>query len=190
MRAEAKAVVIGASAGAVEALSALLPKLPERYSLPVMVVVHMPPDKDSIIAELFQAKSKVIVKEAEDKEAVRAGTVYFAPPDYHLLVEEEKILSLSNDELVHFSRPSIDVLFESAAYAYGAGLVGIVLTGANSDGAAGLRAISDNGGVVIVQDPDQAYSSPMPRAAIGLCPEAKIMTLEQIADYLQIGTGV
>lgn len=187
MRGDIKAVVIGASAGAVEALSRILTTLPETYPLPVMVVVHLPPDKDSIMAELFQMKCKVRVKEAEDKEILQAGTVYFAPPDYHLLVEDNKILSLSNEEVVHYSRPSIDVLFESAADAYGSDILGIVLTGANSDGAEGLRIIADRGGDVVVQDPDEAYSNPMPRAALALCPEAKTMTLEQIAEYLRKG---
>ena len=132
-------------------------------------------------------KCKMSVKEAEDKEALQGGTVYFAPPDYHLLIEDNEIMSLSSDELVHYSRPSIDVLFESAADAYGNGVIGIVLTGANSDGSEGLRAIADRGGDAIVQDPAEAYSNPMPRAALALCPEAKIMTLEQIADYLQKG---
>jgi two-component system chemotaxis response regulator CheB len=187
MRHEAQAVVIGVSAGAVEALSAILPGLPGNYPVPVIVVVHLPPDKKSVMAELFDAKCEMIVKEAEDKEKLQAGTVYFAAPDYHLLVEDEKILSLSNEEAVHYSRPSVDVLFESAADAYGGGLVGIVMTGANSDGAEGLRAIADRGGETIIQDPELAYASPMPRAALALCPNAKVMTLEQIADYLQKG---
>ena len=110
-----EAVVIGASAGAVDALSVLLPALPADYPLAVAVVVHLPPDRKSVMAELFQTKCRVRVKEAEDKEPFAPGTVYFAPPDYHLLVEPDRRLSLSSEESVLYSRPSIDVLFESAA---------------------------------------------------------------------------
>lgn len=181
----AEAIVIGASAGALEALSAILPALPSTFKLPVIVVVHVPPDKRSVMAELFQAKCKIPVREAEDKEPIAAGTIYFAPPDYHLLIEREKTLSLSSDEPVLFSRPSIDVLFESAADAYGSSLIGIILTGANQDGANGMRAISEAGGLVIVQNPDKAFASAMPEAAIAACPGARIMSLDAIASHLR-----
>jgi two-component system chemotaxis response regulator CheB len=181
----AEAVVIGASAGALEALSVILPSLPADYRLPVLVVVHVPPDKKSILAELFQAKCKVKVREAEDKEPICDGTVYFAPPDYHLLVETDQSLSLSNDEPVLYSRPSLDVLFESAADAYGPSLIAIVLTGANQDGAKGLRAVAEAGGITIVQSPEGAYAAAMPEAAIAECPSAKVMSLKEIAAYLQ-----
>ncbi len=182
---EAKAIVIGASAGALEALSAILPALPEDFALPIMVVVHVPPDRDSVLSELFRAKCRVAVKEAEDKEPILGGTVYFAPPDYHLLVEAGHSLSLSSDEPVLFSRPSIDVLFESAADAYGAGLVGVVLTGANSDGAKGLRAIAECGGTALVQSPQGAFAAAMPEAAIDTVPNALVMPLKRIAACLQ-----
>jgi two-component system chemotaxis response regulator CheB len=181
----AEAVVIGASAGALEALSVILPSLPADYSLPILVVVHVPPDKKSIIAELFQAKCRLEVREAEDKEPIADSTVYFAPPDYHLLVEADKSLSLSDDEPVLYSRPSVDVLFESAADAYGAGLIGIVLTGANQDGARGLKAVAEAGGTAIVQNPEQAYAAAMPEAAIAECPSARVLSLKEIAAYLQ-----
>jgi len=181
----AEAVVIGASAGALEALSAILPLLPADYRLPVLVVVHVPPDKKSILAELFQAKCQVRVREAEDKEPICPGTVYFAPPDYHLLVETNKSLSLSTDEPVLYSRPSLDVLFESAADAYGASLIAIVLTGANEDGAQGLKAVGDAGGRTIVQRPHGAYASAMPEAAIERSPDAAVLSLEEIASFLQ-----
>src|SRR5262245_11044854 len=152
------AIVIGASAGAVEALSAILPELPEDFRLPIMVVVHVPPDRRNRMAELLDARCRVAVREAVDKEPIEAGTVYFAPPDYHLLVERERTLSLSIDEPVLFSRPAIDVLFESAADAYGAHLMAIILTGANHDGASGARAVAEAGGTVIVQDPHEAQA--------------------------------
>ncbi|WP_040308614.1 chemotaxis protein CheB, partial [Asticcacaulis biprosthecium] len=138
---QAEAIVIGASAGGVEALSAILPRLPADYPLPVMVVIHLPPDRRSLMAKLFDAKCAMSVREADDKEPIARGTVYFAPPDYHLLVETDRRLSLSSEEPVLFSRPAIDILFETAADAYGPGLVGIILSGANEDGAAGLKAV-------------------------------------------------
>jgi two-component system, chemotaxis family, protein-glutamate methylesterase/glutaminase len=182
---KAKAVVIGASAGALEALSAILPSLPADYGLPVMIVVHVPPDKKSILAELFRAKCAIEVREAEDKEPISGGTAYFAPPDYHLLVEMDRSLSLSNDDPVLFSRPSVDVLFESAADAYGPSLIAIVLTGANQDGSKGLKAVAEAGGRAIVQSPEGAYASAMPEAAIAECPSAQVLSLKQIAAYLQ-----
>jgi two-component system, chemotaxis family, protein-glutamate methylesterase/glutaminase len=180
-----EAVVIGASAGALEALSVILPALPAGFRLPLIVVVHVPPDKRSMLAELFQAKCRIPVREAEDKEPINPGTVYFAPSDYHLLVETEKSLSLSSDEPVLFSRPSIDVLFESAADAYGSALMAIILTGANQDGAKGMRAVAEAGGVTLVQNPDGAFASAMPEAAIEMCPGARVMSLDAIAAYLQ-----
>lgn len=180
-----QAVVIGASAGALEALTAILPSLPGHFPLPLMVVVHMPADKPSILAELFQAKCRIQVREAEDKEPVSGGTAYFAPPDYHLLVEADRSLSLSNDEPVLHSRPSIDVLFESAADAYGPALIAIVLSGANHDGAAGLKAVSEVGGKTIVQSPKGAFAAAMPEAAMAMCPSAQVLTPQKIAAYLQ-----
>lgn len=180
----ARAVVIGASAGALDALMKIFPALPRDFSLPVMTVVHVPPDRESILPQLFKERSALVYKEAEDKETVIAGHVYFAPPDYHLLAEEKNILSLSSDEQVLYSRPSIDVLFESAADVYGEGLIGIVLTGANEDGARGLRAVVDAGGTALVQSPAHAHVATMPEAAIRACPEAHVMTLDQITAYL------
>lgn len=184
-RPRAGAVVVGASAGAVEALSAVLPGLPAGYPLPVLVVVHVPPDKPSAMADLFRMKCAVAVREADDKEPVAPGTVYFAPPDYHLLLGRNGELSLSSEEPVLFSRPSIDVLFESAADALGPALVGVVLTGANADGAAGLRAVRAAGGTAVVQDPVTAQAGAMPRAALAACPDARALTLDQIAAFLR-----
>ena len=179
-----RAVVIGASAGAVEALLTILPKLPRNYPLPVFVVVHVPPDRQNFLIPLFESRCKIAVKEAEDKEPVSSGVVYFAPSDYHLLVEEDYCLSLSSDELVNHSRPAIDVLFESAADAYGEGLIGVILTGANQDGAAGLAAIARAGGTAIVEDPKAAYSAVMPIAALAACPSANAMSMNAIVSDL------
>jgi two-component system chemotaxis response regulator CheB len=184
----AKAVVIGASAGAVEALSRILPALPANYGAPIMIVVHVPPNKGSVLADLFATKCAIAVREAEDKEPARPGTVYFAPADYHLLVEDDGCLSLSNDEPVHYSRPSIDVLFESAADAYGPHLIGVLLTGANQDGAKGLGAVARAGGEAIVQDPDEAFARAMPEAGLAMRPDARVLSLHDIASYLR-GVG-
>jgi len=183
-------VVIGASAGAVQALLALLPQLPAGFPLPVLVVVHVPADRDNVLVSLLQAKCRIAVKEAEDKEPIAGGVVYFAPSDYHLLVEGDLTLALSTDEPINYSRPAIDVLFESAADACGEGLVGIILTGANHDGAAGLKAVADAGGVAIVQDSKEAYATAMPDAARQASPTARIMNLDAIASYLSsLGTA-
>lgn len=178
------AIVIGASAGAVQALSAILPALPADYPIAVIVVVHVP-DVPSGLVALFAAKCRVPVREPEDKEPIMPGTVYFAPPGYHLLVEADARLALSIDAPVLFSRPAVDILFESAADAFGAALLGLVLTGANEDGARGAEAIAAAGGAVIVQDPATAFAAAMPRAALARCPAAQTLSLEAIADHLR-----
>lgn len=185
-----QAVAIGASAGAVQALLAILPALPASFSLPVLVVVHVPPDRTNMLVPLFQSKCRITVKEAEDKEPVEKGVIYFAPSDYHMLVETDGCVALSTDEPVNYSRPSIDVLFESAADYYGSALVGVILTGANHDGAAGLRAVADVGGVAVVENPDGAYASAMPHAALEATPSATIMNHDEILSYLSsLGTA-
>ncbi len=183
--ARTEAVAVGASAGALEALSVVLPRLPAGYPLPVLVVVHLPPDRDSLMVGLLGDSCRLPVREAQDKEPIEPGTIYFAPPDYHLLVEPDRRLSLSGEEPVLFSRPSIDVLFETAAETYGAGLAGVVLTGANGDGARGLRAIRQAGGTALVQRPETAAAAAMPLAALDACPDAVALTLEEIAEYLR-----
>lgn len=180
----AAAVVIGASVGAIETLSVILPALPEDFPLPVLIVVHVAADSRSLLADLFASRCRIPVKEAEDKEGIRDGTVYFAPAGYHLLVEADFTLSLSSDEPVLFSRPAIDVLFESAADAYGDSLTGVILTGANSDGANGLHAVCNAGGTALVQHPHTAVGSAMPQAALAACPLALSMSLEEIAATL------
>ncbi|WP_303828639.1 chemotaxis protein CheB [Asticcacaulis taihuensis] len=180
-----QAVVIGVSAGGLNALSAILPQLPADYPLPVMIVIHLPPDRNSVVAELFDEKCALTVREAEDKEDILPGHVYFAPPDYHLLVEADHRLSLSSEEPVLFSRPSVDVLFETAADVYGEGLIGVILTGANPDGAAGLKAVMTAGGRGLVQRPDLSYASAMPEAALEFSPQAEALSLEQIAEKLR-----
>lgn len=180
-----QAIVIGASAGGVQALSTLLPTLPAKLGVPVLIVLHIPPDRPSQLADLFNARCEVPVREACDKEPAAPGTVFFAPPDYHLLVEPDRTLALSVDEAVNYSRPSIDVLFESAAYAYGNGLLAIVLTGANGDGSQGVRVVKARGGRVWVQDPATAYMSAMPSAALETVTADEILSLDGMVQALR-----
>jgi two-component system chemotaxis response regulator CheB len=184
MEARSTAVVIGASAGALEALSVILPVLPADFGRAILVVVHLPPDRKSLLAELLGDTCRLRVREAEDKEPIVANTVYLAPPDYHLLVETDRYLSLSNEEPVHFSRPSIDILFTTAAAAFKSDLIGIILSGANQDGAEGLRAVELAGGLALVQRPDLASSPEMPQAALAACSNARALSLDGIAAVL------
>ena len=160
------AIVVGGSSGGIDALLYMLPALPATLRAAVLVVMHLPRDRPSLLAEIFRHRCGLPLKEAHDKDAIAPGTVYFAPPDYHLLVDAGPRLALSVDAPLHFSRPSIDVLFESAADQYGERLVGILLSGANEDGARGLEAIAAAGGLVVVQDPASAPMPTMPQAAL------------------------
>ena len=178
------AVVIGASAGGVQALSVLLPSLPAATSVSVFVVVHLPRDHRSLLAEVFARKCPLMVREAQDKEPAAPGAVYFAPPNYHLLVDEGPRLALSVDELVHHSRPSIDVLFESAADVYRNRLLGIILTGANEDGTDGLLAVHGAGGITVVQEPETAQSPQMVTAVLNRFAPDHVLSLEGIALLL------
>jgi two-component system chemotaxis response regulator CheB len=178
------AVVIGTSAGGVDALGLLLPALPADGQAAVFVVIHLTRERPSRLVDLFAGRCAAPVREATDKEPVVPGTVYFAPPDYHLLVDAGPQVALSADELVNFSRPSVDVLFESAADLYGAQLLGIVLTGASHDGASGLAAVARAGGRAMVQRPDTAQVPIMAEAALLRTPSAAALPLEEIADLL------
>jgi two-component system chemotaxis response regulator CheB len=179
------AVVIGASAGGVQALSVLLPALPSSLRAAVFIVVHLPRDKPSVLPEIFQAKCVLPVCEAEDKLPIVPGNVYLAPANYHMLVDQGPQVALSADDPVHHSRPSIDVLFESAADVYKDRLLGIILTGANQDGAIGLACVKDAGGMTIVQDPETAQAPLMVRSALALRPADFVLPLEKIAALLQ-----
>ena len=156
--ADIRAIAIGASAGGVQALSELLPALSRESQAAVFVVLHLPRHRPSLLVDVFSQKCELDVREAEDKEPVMPGTVYFAPPNYHLLLDAGPQLALSADDLVNHSRPSIDVLFDSAAQVYREHLLGIILSGANEDGAEGLAAVHDAGGLTVVQEPQTAQS--------------------------------
>jgi len=179
------AVVIGASAGGVEALATLLPALPEGLRAAVFIVLHLPRERPSLLIDIFSTKCALPVQEAQDKEPVAAGTVYFAPPDYHLLLDDGPQLALSADAPEHFSRPSIDVLFESAADLYRERLLGVILTGANQDGAAGLAAVQRAGGITVVQQPQSAQAPFMPEAALRRNAADFVLTLEEIAKLFR-----
>ena len=176
------AVAIGASAGGVEVLSVLLSALPASCRASFFIVVHIPRERPSLLADVFGAKCALPVREAEDKEPVQPGTVYFAPPDYHLLLDRGPVLALSSDEPVHFSRPSIDVLFDSAADIYGERLLGLILTGANQDGAEGLAAVGRAGGRTVVQEPSSAAVPFLPEAALQEGPVDFVLSLAQLQD--------
>jgi two-component system chemotaxis response regulator CheB len=179
-----EAVVMGVSAGGMYALKTILPALPATFPLPVAIVQHLGPQSDAYLAEHLDSLSAMTVKEAEDKETLRPHTAYLAPAGYHLLIEPDRSFSLSVDDKVNFSRPSIDLLFESAADTFGPGLIGVVLTGANADGAHGLKAVRQKGGLAIVQDPKTAEASYMPRAALEATPADHVVDLEHIAPLL------
>lgn len=179
-----EAIALGTSAGGVEALSALLPALPRTLKPSLLIVVHLPREKPSLLTEIFRAKCPLPVVEARDKQPVEPGTVYFAPPDYHLLVDAGPRLALSADDLVNYSRPSIDVLFESAADVYRSRMMGVVLTGSNRDGAAGLRAIRAAGGITVVQDPATAMAASMPAAALAEGSPDYVLDLDGIGRLL------
>lgn len=183
-RPRVEAVVVGASAGGVEALLSLFNEISAGFSLPVIVVLHLPDERRSQLADIFDRRLALRVKEADDKESIVPGTLYFAAPGYHLSVEQDRTLSLSQEERLHHSRPAIDYLFESAADAYGEHLVAVLLTGANQDGAQGLVEVKRQGGLTIVQDPVEAHVSTMPEAALALQQPDYILPLRGISRLL------
>lgn len=179
-----KAVVIGVSSGGLKALRELFSGLPAAFVLPVIVVQHVSPRSDNEWVALYSDSLKRQIKEAEEKESIKPGIIYVAPPNYHLLIETDKTFTLTTSERVNFARPSIDVLFESAAYAYRNALIGVVLTGANADGAKGLKQIKDANGLTIVQDPATAEAPQMPTAAISAASPDHILSIPEIAGLL------
>jgi two-component system chemotaxis response regulator CheB len=177
-------IVIGGSAGAIDVLARVLGRLTRRFSPAVAIVIHLPATGPNVLHEILMGPASPPMKQAEDKEPIEAGTIYFAPPDYHLLVEAGRTFALSQDERVHFSRPAIDVLFESAAEAYGERLMAVVLSGANADGAAGLRAVALAGGMTVVQALDSADITAMPAAALEAAPDSIEVNVAALAELL------
>lgn len=179
-----EAIVIGVSSGGMKALKMMFSLLPAGFSIPLIIVQHLGARSGNEWIRLLEDKGRLKIKEADEKETIEKGTIYFAPANYHLLIEKTRTFSLTIDEKVNFARPSIDVLFESAAEAYKDKLIGIVLTGANNDGAKGLARIKELGGLTIAQDPETAESHYMPAAAISLLQPDHILSLENISRLL------
>ena len=180
-----KAIVIGTSAGGLDALARILPDLPADFPVPVLVVQHISASSDSYLIEYLNNMSLIRIKEAEDKEPLLPGIVYFAPPDYHLMAEEDATVSLSNSEKVNYSRPSIDVLFETASWVFRDKLIAVIMTGANWDGAKGMKVISEAGGYTLVENPETAAVPRMPASALDLIIPDRIAALEEIAQILK-----
>lgn len=177
-------IVIGVSAGGFEALKIVLSQLPNGFVIPIIIVQHRARGTDDFLCKYLAGFCSLQVKEAEEKESVSAGYVYVAPPDYHLLVEMDRTLSLSVDPPVNYSRPSIDVLFETAAEVYKERLIGVVMTGANNDGSMGLEKIKRSGGLTVVQDPKTAAVSQMPLGAIAAASPDHVLPLAGIGRFL------
>jgi len=176
-------IVIGGSLGGMKAVRTLIESLPASFSEPIAVVLHRQKDGDDSLLEVLRLRSQLPLEEVLDKEPIRPGRIWIAPADYHLLLEEEH-LCLSVDEPVSYARPSIDVLFESAADTFGANTIGVVLSGANHDGARGAAEIERQGGTIIIEDPETAECGIMPQAAVNSTRLAKICPLQQIAPLL------
>jgi len=179
------AIVIGASTGGVEALLQILPALRADAMVSVLVVLHLPRERSSLLVEIFAPRCRLPVREVQDKDPVLDGTIYFAPPDYHLLVDDGPSLALSMDPPVEHSRPSVSVLFESAAAVYGPRLLAVLLTGAGSDGASGLQAVQRAGGMTVVQQPASARMPQMPEAALARVTADHVLTLEDIMSLFE-----
>lgn len=181
---EYEAIVMGVSSGGMNAMKVMFSLLPQNFYTPIIIVQHIGARTDNHWIKLLNDKSKQHVKEADEKEKIENGRIYVAPSNYHLMIEKNKTFSLSIDERVNFARPSIDVLFETAAEAYQNKLIGVVLTGSNSDGTNGIKRIQQCGGLTIVQDPQTAESSHMPASAIEAIKPDYILPLEEIIKLL------
>lgn len=179
-----RAVVMGASAGGLAVLTAILRSLPKDFPAPVIIVQHRSKDGGTTLEEVLVSKCGIRIKQADEKEVIQPGTVYFAPADYHLLIENDGSFSLSYDPPVNFSRPSIDVLFESAAEVYKQALLAIILTGASNDGTAGIVKVAAMGGTTVAQDPKEAINPFMPNAAIASGQVAHVFPIREIIRYL------
>lgn len=182
--ADYKLILIGTSWGGLHALKQIVQALPDDYSIPIAIVQHRHRDSDTMLARFLQGLTRLCVCEVEDKQPVETGKIFIAPANYHMFVERGHF-SLSLDAPVRYSRPSIDVAMLSAADAYGHSAVGVVLTGANADGSAGLRRMADVGALTVVQDPATAEMSVMPRAALLAVPTARVFAVERIGPFLR-----
>ena len=180
------ALIIGGSAGSLEVLLKVLPSLNPLLSFPVIIVIHRKPDADSLLPELLSSRTSLKVKEVDEKEPIQAGTVYIAPSDYHLLVEQDYTFSLDYSEKINFSRPSIDATFQTAAEVYKEKLVCILLSGSNSDGVDGLKSVKTWGGIAAVQDPESAQVPYMPSQAVKHVKIDRILPIETMAEFINL----
>jgi two-component system, chemotaxis family, protein-glutamate methylesterase/glutaminase len=177
-------IVLGGSLGGMQSAQSIVQALPADFALPIVVALHRPPDDEDFLTPLLQRGCALRVSEVVDKEPLEAGRVYVAPPDYHVLIETD-CLSLSVDERVNYARPSIDVLFESAALVYGARAIGVILSGAGVDGARGAAAIHESGGTVLIESPATALRPDLPAAAIAAAAASMTLPLPQLATALR-----
>lgn len=179
-----RAVAVGVSTGGVDALKTLLGGLPADYPLPILVVAHLSPDAGDGLAQLLDDLCPIRVKEADDFESIAPATVYLAPPNYHMQLEHDGRITLTVDPPVNYARPSVDVLFETAADALRGALVAVVLTGAGYDGSRGVAAVARQGGVTVVQNPESAVADSMPKSAIASVAPDYLLPLEQVSALL------
>jgi len=180
-----KLLVIGGSAGGLDVLLKILPELDNSWPLSMIIVLHRKNDNDTLLTELLAAKTKLHVKEAEEKDVLMPGVIYVTPSDYHLLIEPDGSLTLDDSEKVHYSRPSIDVTFTSAAEVFGDKLYCLLLSGANMDGAAGLAVTKRLGGYTVVQNPDEAGVSFMPKHAINSTQVDRVLSVAEIVEFVK-----
>jgi two-component system chemotaxis response regulator CheB len=183
-------IVMGGSAGALDALMAVLPAMND-HPVPIVIALHVPPAQPSLVVSLLRHATTRVTSEVEDKMPMRRGEVYIAPPNYHVLLERHGTLALSVDDPVQFSRPSIDVLFESAAEAYRGAVAGVLFSGANDDGARGLQRIAEEGGVAVIQSPETSTQPVMPAAAVKrLGSSGHVVALDALGEFLTALNGV
>ncbi len=180
-----KAIIIGGSAGSFPVVTEIISNLPKDYPIPIIMCLHRLKDIREGFSEALNAKSAIFVEEPYDKQKIKSNKIYLAPSNYHLQIELGNSFSLSTDVMVKHSRPSIDVLFESAAYNYGKKAIGIILSGANSDGANGIKTIKNKGGFTIVQDPDESRITTMPKAAINATEIDEVLSTSNIIKFLK-----
>ncbi len=185
-RPDCDVVLIGGSTGSLEVLLQVLPALKPPLSVALVIILHRKNSTDSTLVNLLSLKTSLTLTEIDDKDPIRSGAIYLAPADYHLLIEQDRTFSLDDSEKVNYSRPSIDVTFESAADVYGPSLVGILLSGANADGTAGLKAIKKAGGTAVVQQPDTALVGFMPQHALLNATIDHVLDLNQLISYLNV----
>lgn len=181
-----EALIIGGSAGSLEVLLKVLPALSDKLSFPIIIVVHRKHGTDSLLPDLLSGKTKLKVKEIEEKEFIKPGTIYIAPSDYHTLIEQNKSFSLDYSEKVNYSRPAIDVTFQTGAEAYKTKLVCMLLSGSNADGVNGLRSVQAWGGTAVIQDPSTAQVSYMPEQAAAQLKIDYTLRIEDMADFINL----